>query len=607
MEELPETQWSALERAKGILSLSSYTKEEIDKIFSIPWMADFLVNSISWLVELALSASALWPSIIDKEKPSEKPTPTVQVSSIISPQQSKIGLIKVSKRENPVFLDKFALESKKTEIGVFLQSKIQKILDNCPKNKPWQQIISQAITQWNKSNPIQSLYKYDSLCWGLKYPWRQWRSQYGIDTVRDACHVFWISLPQNMITVKKSNKTPISHIPDWAQDRAHPATSPNIPDNKIPFPDTPWESVVTRYLWTRESWSKWWVQSPRAKWWVQSPLSKLGTRSPRIRSTSISQKPTESIPTFEVKDLQDLLISMNELLSTVYVNINKKDPNIQARWQGIGDIGTFTWEKKSLKWKPTIIIRFEEAQKQQRAESKKIWARLATKTFTEHLLKFGWKFSDGLNTAEYWRHYMFKYGNFQIQFHLPFGVEGLNEKPKEEKIWWWTDIPIDMNTIWENELWVVKSLLSIYLQKIYADNSWEYSATRDFEIGQNKEWISHKREEFVFNTWKTSYEIAKKIKDKKIIIYPSAFSSPDTEKVLNIMEFLKKRELLEKFLENNWFRKDNDGNWIDDDSRKFIFRQNGSNPILEFQIDEWIIEIHTSNRETQYKGKDNWY
>jgi hypothetical protein len=607
MEELPETQWSALERAKGILSLCSYTKEEIDKILTIPWMADFLVNSISWLVGLALSASALWPSIIDKEKPSEKPTPTVQVSSIIPPQQPKIKFIKVSKRETPVFLDNDALESMKTEIGVFLDSEIQKILANCPKYKPWQQIITQAITQWNKFNPIQSLYKYDSLCWGLKNPWGQWRSQYGIHNVEDACHVFWISLSQNMITGKKSNKTPISHIPDWAQDRAHPATSPNIPDNKIPFPDTPWESVVTRYLWTWEPWSKWWVQSPRAKWWVQSPLSKLGTRSPRIRSTSISQKPTESIPTFEVKDLQDLLKNMNELLSTVYANINRKDPNIQAKWQGIGDIGTFAWEKKSLKWKPTIIIRFEEAQKQQRVESKKIWARLATKTFTEHLLKSGWKFSDGLNTAGYWRHYMFKYGNFQIQFYLPFGVEGLKETPKEEKIWWWIDIPIDMNTIWENELWVVKSLLFIYLQKIYDDHSWEYSATRDFEIGQNKEWISHKREEFVFNTWKTSYEIDKKIKDKKIIIYPSAFSSPDTVKVLKIMEFLKKRELLEKFLENNWFRKDNDGNWIDDVSKKFIFRQNGSNPILEFQIDEWIIEIHTSNRETQYKGKDKRY
>jgi hypothetical protein len=40
---------------------------------------------------------------------------------------------------------------------------------------------------------------------------------------------------------------------------------------------------------------------------------------------------------------------MNELLSTVYANINRKDPNIQAKWQGIGDIGTFAWEKKSLK------------------------------------------------------------------------------------------------------------------------------------------------------------------------------------------------------------------------------------------------------------------
>lgn len=598
MEELPEIQWSALERAKDILSLCSYTKEEIDKILTIPWSADFLVNSISWLVELALSASALWPSIIDKEKPSEKPTPTVQLSSIIPPQQPKKKFIKVSNRETPVFLDNDALESMKTEIGAFLQSEIQKILVNCPKYKPWQQIITQAITQWNKSNPIQSLYKYDSLCWGLKHPWRQWRSQYGINTVRDACRVFWISLPQNIITVKKSNKTPISHISDWAQDYAHPATSPNIPDNENPIPDTLWNSVFTRYLWTREPWSK---------WWVQSPLSRGGTRSTRIRSTSISKKPTESIPTFEVKDLQDLLISMNEVLSTVYANINRKDSNIQARWKGIGDIGTFAWEKKSLKWKPTIIIRFEEAQKQQRAESKKIWARLATKTFTEHLLKSGWKFSDGLNIAEYWRHYLFKYGNFQIQFHLPFGVEGLNETPKEEKIWWWTDIPIDMNTIWENELWVVKSLLSIYLQKIYDDNSWEYSATRDFEIGQKIEWISHKREEFVFNTWKTSYEIAKKIKDKKIIIYPSAFSSSDTEKVLKIMEFLKKRELLEKFLENNWFRKYDDGNWIDDNSKKFIFRQNGSNPILEFQIDGWIIEIHTSNRETQYKGKDNRY
>jgi hypothetical protein len=29
---------------------------------------------------------------------------------------------------------------------------------------------------------------------------------------------------------------------------------------------------------------------------------------------------------------------------------------------------------------------------------------------------------------------MFKYGNFQIQFYLPFGVEGLKETPKEEKI-----------------------------------------------------------------------------------------------------------------------------------------------------------------------------
>jgi hypothetical protein len=52
----------------------------------------------------------------------------------------------------------------KTEIGVFLDSEIQKILANCPKYKPWQQIITQAITQWNKFNPIQSLYKYDSLC-----------------------------------------------------------------------------------------------------------------------------------------------------------------------------------------------------------------------------------------------------------------------------------------------------------------------------------------------------------------------------------------------------------------------------------------------------------
>ena len=215
MEELPETQWSALERAKGILSLCSYTKEEIDKILTIPWMADFLVNSISWLVGLALSAS-------NKK------------------------FIKVSNRETPVFLDNDALESMKTQIGEFLDSEIQKILANCPKYKPWQQIITQAITKWNNSNPIQSLYKYDSLCWGLKYPWRQWRSQYGINTVGDACRVFWISLPQNMITVKKSNKTQISHIPDLSQDRAHPATSPNIPDNKIPFPYTPWESVETK-------------------------------------------------------------------------------------------------------------------------------------------------------------------------------------------------------------------------------------------------------------------------------------------------------------------------------------------------------------------------
>lgn len=411
-----------------------------------------------------------------------------------------------------------------------------------------------------------------------------------------------------MITVKKSNKTPISHIPDWAQGPSHPATAPNIMDNENPIPDTLWNSVFTRYLWTPAPWSKWWVQASRAKWWVKAPLS---TSSTRLHWNNSKPKPknlTESNPSFEVKDLQDLLKSMNELLSTVYANINKWDRNIQERWQGIGDIGTFRWGKESLKWKPTIIISFDEAQKQQRAESKKIWARLATKTFTEHLSRSGWKFSDGRNTSAYWKYYMFDFGNFKIQFHLPFGIEGLKDTPKEEKIWWWTDISRNINTqLWDNELWIIQSLLSAYLDKIYLDTSWEYSAHRKFEIGKKEIRISQKKEEFVFDTWKTSYEIARNIKDKKIIIYPSAFSSRDTNKVMEIMAFFKKKELLEIFLENYWFRKDDEENWIDDDSKKFIFRQNGSNPILEFQIDEWKIEIHTSSRETQYIGNDNQY
>jgi len=58
----------------------------------------------------------------------------------------------------------------KTEIGEFLQLEIQMILVNWPKYRPWQQLITQAITQWNTSHKKQSLYKYDSLYCGIKNP-----------------------------------------------------------------------------------------------------------------------------------------------------------------------------------------------------------------------------------------------------------------------------------------------------------------------------------------------------------------------------------------------------------------------------------------------------
>lgn len=80
MNELPEKK-SDLEIAKGILSLSWCTKNAIDRILATPWMVEYLVGSISLLVKFALSAKA---PFFDIKQPSEQPTPTVQVSSIIT-------------------------------------------------------------------------------------------------------------------------------------------------------------------------------------------------------------------------------------------------------------------------------------------------------------------------------------------------------------------------------------------------------------------------------------------------------------------------------------------------------------------------------------------
>lgn len=379
--------------------------------------------------------------------------------------------------------------------------------------------------------------------------------------------------------------------PEIIEEPPIPTDSDNMPTNS---------NIMGMYFWRATPR----IQELQPTRKITPPETKKITPSPATKDKT-DGRTVRRWPSFQASDMTQLISILDQLLGEVFTTIGKKDSHIQERWGKFGELGTFSWDQGTPNGIPTISIRFNEEQKSARADAIKTWARLTTKAFKEQLSKHKWIFRENgeWNLETYWKHYQFKYGNFQVKFYLPFTNEGLNDKPKNERIgvaWW--DLPKNL----DEQMGVpaiknIEWILSRYLQGIYNENNRIYRANQSFEIGQRSGNTNLKKEEFVFNTGgNIGYDIERNIRGKVITIYQPTSISRETEKLNQVTEFLKKKTLLEQYFESNGFKKIEDNEWENTDGIKYIFRQNGASPILEFHIDGWKIEIHTSKREHDY-------
>lgn len=142
--ELFETQATTEGKARLLLK-DLYPPEEIEKILNTLGQAALLVDFVSRVVRIG--TTQLYPTI--------EPTPEVSKPKPAEKKEKK------GKKKPVIYLSIADIQAIQPEIALFLQLQIDTLAQTWKPSRPWQQLISQAITQWNGGNPQKFLFQYD--------------------------------------------------------------------------------------------------------------------------------------------------------------------------------------------------------------------------------------------------------------------------------------------------------------------------------------------------------------------------------------------------------------------------------------------------------------